>query len=81
MHVNRVLSQGFLDCDIVWNCGRIPTFQSSMLPASSDRFTQTLDVWTVGVLLQHYTASQPRRTRLKTSPPWKSVNSHYVTGT
>jgi len=29
------------------------------------------DRWNVGILPQHHTASQPRKPRHETSPPWK----------
>jgi len=35
----------------------------------------SMDLWNVGTLLEHYTASQPRRPQRETSPPWKSQNS------
>jgi hypothetical protein len=39
----------------------------------------SMDLWNVGILPQHYTASQPRRPWLETSPPWKSQNSNFHT--
>jgi hypothetical protein len=36
----------------------------------------SMDFWNVGILPQHYTVSQPRRSRIQTSPPWKSQNLH-----
>jgi hypothetical protein len=36
----------------------------------------SMDLWNVGILPQHYTASEPRRPRLETSPPWKPQKSH-----
>jgi hypothetical protein len=35
----------------------------------------SMDLRNVGILPQHYTALQPRRPRLVTSPPWKPQNS------
>jgi len=35
----------------------------------------SMDLWNVGILPQHYTASQPRRPRVEVSPPWKPQNS------
>jgi hypothetical protein len=37
----------------------------------------SMDLWNVGIL-PHYTASQPRRLQLETSPPWKPQNSQYI---
>jgi len=45
-------------------CGRIPTFRRTMLPPSSS----SMVLWNVGILQQHYTASQPRRPWHETSP-------------
>jgi len=30
----------------------------------------SIDPWNVGILPRHYTASQPRRSGLESSPPW-----------
>jgi hypothetical protein len=35
----------------------------------------SIELWNVGILPQHYMASQSRRPRLETSPPWKARNS------
>jgi hypothetical protein len=39
-----------------------------------------MDVRNVGILPQHYTASQSRIHRLETSPPWKpqNLNNHFI---
>jgi hypothetical protein len=39
---------------------------------------RTMDLWNVGILPQHYTASQPIRPRLEISLPWKPQNLHYI---
>jgi len=36
----------------------------------------SIDLWNIGILPQHCTASQPRRPRLETPPPWRPQNSH-----
>jgi hypothetical protein len=46
---------GLLGCDAVKYCGRIPTFQGEE--------RSSMDLWNVGILPQHNTASQPRRWR------------------
>jgi hypothetical protein len=57
-------------CSVV---GYQPMFQRSMLPPSSGWSEDggSMDLWNVGVLLQQYTASRPRRPRLESSSPWK----------
>jgi len=37
----------------------------------------SVDFWNVGILPQHYTASQPKTLRLETSPPLKPKNLQY----
>jgi len=37
----------------------------------------SMDHWNVGILPQHHTASEPRRPRLESSPPWKPQNSYH----
>jgi hypothetical protein len=41
----------------------------------------SMDLWNVGNLPQHSTASQPTRPRLETSPPWKPQTYSYITHT
>jgi hypothetical protein len=36
----------------------------------------SMDPWNLGILSQHYMVSQPRRSRLESSPPWKAENSY-----
>jgi len=38
----------------------------------------SIDLRNIGILPQYYTASQPRRPRLESPPPWKPQNSHQV---
>jgi hypothetical protein len=47
-----------------------------MLPPSSlhPECGGSMGLWNVGILPQHYTASQSRRPRLETSAPWKPPN-------
>jgi hypothetical protein len=49
-------------------------FMAWCLVKHRDNFAFTftsMEHWSVGILPQHYTASQPRRPRLESSPPWK----------
>jgi len=39
--------------------------------AGYQHFRGSMDLWNVGILPQHYTASQPRRPRLEISAPRK----------
>jgi len=39
-------------------------------------FRMKWDLWNVGILPQHYAASQPRRPQLESSPPWKPQIYH-----
>jgi hypothetical protein len=48
--------RSFLGCNAVQCCSRIPTLLHSVVGGS-------MDLWNVGILPQHYTASQPRRWR------------------
>jgi len=41
------------------------------LDSNLNKKGDSMDLWNVGILPQHYMASQPRRTWLETSPPWK----------
>jgi hypothetical protein len=66
--VAATLWLGLLGCDAVYYCGSIPVW-------SEDR--GSMDLWNVGILPQHYTASQPRRPRFETWPPWKPQDSPY----
>jgi len=36
-----------------------------------------MDIWNVGFLPHHYTASKPRRPQVETSPPRKPKNSQF----
>jgi hypothetical protein len=71
-HASR---RGLLRRDAVQCCGRIPMFPKSMLPLTYPEDGGSMDLWNVGILPQHYTASQRRRPRLETSP-WKPQNSY-----
>jgi hypothetical protein len=70
-------SWSLLGCDAVLCYGRMPTFRRSMLPVSSgwSEVGGSMKLWNFGILTQHHTASQPRRSRLEISPPWKLQNS------
>jgi hypothetical protein len=59
VHVSPLLSSG---CDTLECCCRIPTFRRSMLPPSSgwSEDVDSMVLRNVGILPQHYTASQPR---------------------
>jgi hypothetical protein len=59
----------------VYCCGRLPTFQMSKLLPFSGSSGGSMGLWNVGILPRHYTASQPGRPRLETSPPWRLQNS------
>jgi hypothetical protein len=75
----QVSSWGSLDCNAVQCCERISTFQRFVLPRFSGWSVEdwgSVDLWNVGILPQHYTASRPRRPRLEASSPWKHQNSH-----
>jgi hypothetical protein len=77
-----------LGCDVMWCCGRIPTFQRSMLPPSSVFVTScsvVVEYQLFGslcdILPSYYTPSQPTRPRLQSSPPlepqiWSQRISH-----
>jgi len=59
----------FFFCDALWCCGRIPTFQRSVLPPSAwwsgGEDGGSVGLWKVGVLPEHCTASKPRKLRLQ----------------
>jgi hypothetical protein len=44
----------------------------------SEEFATSMVLWNVGILPQHYTASQPSRPRLEPSSPWKPRLSHLL---
>jgi len=51
-------------CYVMYCFGRIPVFQTSMLPPFSE---WNMDLWNSIILPQHYTLSQHRRPQLETS--------------
>jgi len=60
-HGTEDSSQGLLG---LWCC--VVLGQDTNLPVGSNKVFQN-----VGIIPQHYTASQPRRPQLESSPPWK----------
>jgi len=56
-------TRGLLGCDGLYCCGRIPTFQGSMLHPSSlhPEDGGSMDQWNFSILPQHYMMSQLRR--------------------
>jgi len=65
LHGGEDSSRALPGYDAVWCRGRIPTFQTSMLPPSSlhPDDVGSMNFRNVSILPQHCTASQPRRPR------------------
>jgi len=67
--------------DTVWCCSRKPTFQRTLLatPHFNEKVDDSKVLQNSGILLQHYTALQPRQPQLESSMPWEPQISHIKT--
>jgi len=62
----------FFQAEVVW----VMTPCSVVVGYQYDEDGGSMDLWNVGILPQHYTASQLRKLRLETSLLWKPQNSY-----